>query len=121
MAILNQDQEAVERSCRSLLDALAAKARVAPATLRLREAAAAKFRGGRAVWKLYGTCERDGTITVSYRTAVQRKVFAYRTFLDTLVHEFLHHFDHHGLRLAASFHTSGFYRRVRTIVDQLAG
>jgi predicted metalloprotease with PDZ domain len=119
VALARDDQEVTRRACQSLLDALCDLAGVAHAVFKLKDAAYARFRGGRAVYKLYGTCDRDGTITVAYRTAVQRKVFAYRTFLDTVVHEFMHHYDVHGLRLAASFHTSGFYQRVRAITAQL--
>jgi len=107
VALVREDREAVRRSAEELLNALADAGGVPRAVFRLKDTAYARFRGGRAVWKLYGTCDRDGQITVAYRTAVQRKVFAYRTFLDTLVHEFMHHYDNYGLRLAASFHTSG--------------
>ncbi len=120
VALAGDLKDTARAACQSLLDALCDRADVRRAEFVLTDAAVAKFRRGRAVWKLYGTCERDGTITVAYRTAVQHKVFAYRTFLDTVVHEFMHHYDLHGLRLATSFHTSGFYQRVRAITAQLA-
>lgn len=121
VGLAQEDRELVKRSSQALLDALCAVAQVPPATLTLKDAAYAKFRGGRAVWKLYGTCDRRGQITVAYKTAVQRKVFAYGTYLDTLVHEFMHHYDFHGLRLGSSFHTTGFYNRVRSVTQQLVG
>jgi hypothetical protein len=31
----------------------------------------------------------------------------------------MHHYDHRKLRLAASFHTSGFYNRVRDLYRRL--
>ncbi len=113
------DREKVRESCQELLRLLADAAEIEPPTFRLQDTAYAKFRGGRAVWKLYGTCAPDGTITVAYKTAVRRKVFAFLTFFDTVVHEFMHHFDARALRLAPSFHTRGFYLRVRSLRDSL--
>ena len=56
---------------------------------------------------------------MAFRTAVRRKVFAFKTYLNTLVHEFMHHYDHQRLKLGASFHTRGFYQRVRDLLAQL--
>ncbi len=109
----------VRQATQAVLDLLCEAARVPPAVLKLKDTAYAKFRGGKAVWKLYGTCDRDGTITLAFRTAVRRQVFAFRTFLNTAVHEFMHHYDARRLRLAASFHTGGFYRRVRDLYGRL--
>lgn len=113
------DKTGVREATQEILDLLCDAAGIPRAELKLKDTAYAKFRGGRAVWKLYGTCDRDGTITVAFRTAVRRQVFAFKTFLTTAVHEFMHHYDARRLRLAASFHTSGFYRRVRDVRDRL--
>jgi hypothetical protein len=113
------DKRRVKAATQTVLDLLCAAAELPAATLKLKDVAPAKFRNGKAVWKLYGTCERDGTITVAYRTAVRRQVFAFKTYLNTVVHEFMHHYDHWKLRLAASFHTSGFYNRVRDLYRRL--
>jgi hypothetical protein len=55
--------------------------------------------------------------------AVRKKVFSYRQFMNTLLHEFMHHWDFHALKLARSFHTRGFFLRVddlfRRLVDGL--
>lgn len=115
------DKGAVREATQAILDLLCDAAGIPRATLKLKDTAYAKFRGGKAVWKLYGTCERDGTITVAFKTAVRRQVFAFRTFFTTVVHEFMHHYDDRKLRLAASFHTSGFYHRVRGLRNRLLG
>ncbi len=115
------DKSRVREATQAVLDLLCEAARITPARLEVREAAYARFRGRKAVWKLYGTCDREGAITVAFRTAVRRQVFAFRTFLNTVVHEFMHHYDHKRLGLAASFHTSGFYRRVRDLYRRLLG
>jgi len=115
------DRSRVKGATQVVLDLLCEAASIPLARLKLKDSADARFRSGKAVWKLYGTCDRDGLITVAFRTAVQRKVFAFRTFLNTVVHEFMHHYDHRKLKLAASFHTSGFYRRVRDLYVRLLG
>lgn len=70
---------------------------------------------------LYTTAERGRPATVQLwmRTARQRRVVAYRTFLRTLLHELCHHLDYEHLRLADSFHTEGFYKRESSLFHQL--
>src|SRR5256712_3416879 len=53
------------------------------------------------------------------RTAKQKRVVAFRTFLRTLLHEVGHHVDYTGLRLKDSFHTEGFYKRESSLFYQL--
>lgn len=117
--IEREDREKVRESCQGMLDLLADAAGIDRPTFKLKDTAYAKFRSGRAVWKLYGTCDPDGTITVAYKTAVRRQVFAFKTFFDTVVHEFMHHLDARKLRLTRSFHTRGFFLRVRALREAL--
>jgi len=58
-------------------------------------------------------------ITLWMRTARQRRVVAFRTFLRTLLHEVGHHLDYALLGLGESFHTEGFYRRESSLFRQL--
>ena len=53
------------------------------------------------------------------RTAKQKRVVAFRTFLRTLLHEVGHHVDYTLLRLPDSFHTEGFYKRESSLFYQL--
>ena len=59
------------------------------------------------------------TITLWMRTAKQRRVVAFRTFLRTLLHEVGHHVDYTLLKLRDSFHTDGFYKRESSLFHQL--
>jgi hypothetical protein len=70
---------------------------------------------------LYETAERGrpAKVTLWMRTARQRRVVAFRTFLRTLLHELCHHLDYEHLRLADSFHTEGFYKRESSLFHQL--
>jgi hypothetical protein len=53
------------------------------------------------------------------RTAKQRRVVAFRTYLRTLLHEVGHHLDYTLLRLRDSYHTEGFYKRESSLFHQL--
>src|SRR5260221_12224553 len=48
-------------------------------------------------------------IRIYHRTARLQKVITPKVFLNTLLHEFTHHYDFDGLRMSRSPHTSGFY------------
>ncbi|MHB8873891.1 MAG: hypothetical protein ACYC8T_09430 [Myxococcaceae bacterium] len=58
-------------------------------------------------------------IRVWMRTAQRGKVVAFRTFVRTLAHELVHHFDATWLGLRRSFHTAGFYGREASLFHQL--
>jgi len=62
---------------------------------------------------------RRPVVRVWMRTAARRQVVAFRTFLRTLLHEFVHHLDFELLRLPKSFHTQGFYERESSLVHAL--
>ncbi len=71
---------------------------------------------------LYETAGRRGEpplITLWMRTARQKRVVAFRTYLRTLLHEMGHHVDYTLLRLGDSFHTQGFYQRESHLFHQL--
>ena len=62
---------------------------------------------------------RDARIRIYHRTAVRQQVITPKVFLNTLLHEWVHHFDFAGLRLPRSPHTAGFYARLRALADAL--
>ncbi|MFQ5994151.1 MAG: hypothetical protein ACE5K1_03580 [Acidiferrobacterales bacterium] len=53
------------------------------------------------------------------RTAHHKRIVAFRTFVRTLLHELCHHLDYELLKLADSFHTEGFYKRLSSLFHQL--
>jgi hypothetical protein len=53
------------------------------------------------------------------RTAKQKRVVAFRTYLRTLLHEVGHHLDYTVFRLEESYHTEGFYKRESSLFHQL--
>jgi hypothetical protein len=62
---------------------------------------------------------RSPKIQLWMRTAKQKRVVAFRTYLRTLLHEVGHHVDYTGLRLPESYHTQGFYKRESSLFHQL--
>ena len=42
-----------------------------------------------------------------------------RTFINTLLHEFMHHYDYYYLRLSDSVHCKGFESRIRDLRSKL--
>jgi hypothetical protein len=68
-----------------------------------------RARGGRPL----------GRIRVPNRTPARGDVVRPSAFLNTLLHEFCHHHDTEALRLSRSFHTAGFYARLRHLREQL--
>jgi hypothetical protein len=91
--------------------------------------------GGRIVYSLQGDYRRRrpsptdpdlarggrplGRIRVLNRTPARGDVVRPSAFLNTLLHEFCHHHDAEVLDLLHSFHTGGFYSRLRHLKGQL--
>jgi hypothetical protein len=85
-----------------------------------------RTRGGRLELKTYGyyriaweSTPRRGTIRIYNLTAIRQQVLAPKVFLETLLHEWVHHYDFTGLQLDRSPHTSGFYNRIRDLAETL--
>ena len=72
--------------------------------------------------ELFGDYQlNNGLIRVWMRTAVQKRVTAFGTFLNTLCHEFCHHLDILRLGLPCTFHTRGFYGRTAVLYHHCRG
>lgn len=52
-------------------------------------------------------------------TAAKRKVVSIKGFTNTLLHEFIHHYDMRCLGFSESPHTSGFYKRLGDLSTKL--
>lgn len=107
-------QAASERVVRGLLEMLGAP------SVRVEVLAARPHARWGELHGLY-TAERGQrpTIQLWMRTAKQKRVVAFRTYLRTLLHEVGHHLDYTVLGLDESYHTEGFYRRESSLFHQL--
>ena len=78
------------------------------------------LKEGKLKRKVYGTY-KAGKIIISNKTAIREAVLAPKTFLDTLIHEFMHHYDYEVLKFPTSLHTAGFYYRLGDVMKKLLG
>lgn len=78
-----------------------------------------KRRNGRIVFKKYGYYKPGGKyIYIHNKTAARGQILAPKTFLDTLLHEWMHHYDFCKLKLV-SIHSAGFYKRLKDLKMKL--
>jgi hypothetical protein len=77
--------------------------------------------GGRLTYKEYAYYDAEEGITVYNKTAVRQQYLAPKSYLDTIVHEFLHHLDYELLKLRHTYHTQGFYSRLGDLMGKLLG
>ena len=59
------------------------------------------------------------SITIYNLTAVKKKVVSIKVFTDTLLHEFMHHYDTEYLKIESA-HTAGFYKRITDLKNKLS-
>jgi uncharacterized damage-inducible protein DinB len=119
-ALESGDRAHTESSAQRLVLGLGAALGAPPA--RVKVLAARPHAGWGELHGLYETTHRAAeppVITLWMRTARQKRVVAFRTFLRTLLHEVGHHVDYTLLRLGDSFHTQGFYARESHLFHQL--
>lgn len=117
-ALADEDRASVQRATERMIRALTDALGVPPVKVQVLAARP------HAKWgELHGlyTAERGRTPTIQLwmRTAKQRRVVAFRTYLRTLLHEVGHHLDYTLLRLRDSYHTEGFYKRESSLFKQL--
>lgn len=104
----------------NILEELSNLAEITPVTVKISDSKQwHKKRGGKVAFKQYGYY-KPGTkyIYITNRTAVRGQILAPKTFLDTLLHEWLHHYDTERLKLD-SIHTAGFYARLKDLKEKI--
>jgi hypothetical protein len=119
-ALEAEDKRAATKASQALSNAICAQLGVAPAKVKV-----LSRRPSDDESTLHGLYVREEgevpVIRVWMRTAAQRRVVRFKTFVRTLLHEVLHHLDYEHLKLEDSFHTQGFFRRESSLVSQVLG
>jgi hypothetical protein len=116
-ALVSEDRLAVHIASQALFTALTRAFGIGPCRV---EVLAARPHGRWGELQgLYTEDRRLPRVQLWMRTARQRRVVAFRTYLRTLLHELGHHLDYRYLKLADSFHTQGFYQRESSLFHQL--
>ncbi len=131
MALAILDESSVrgrQRKGQELLEVLNLAAGLPPCRLTVADRPQRhRTREGRLELKTYGyyRCDWDdgdvrrGSIRIYNLTAIRQQVLSPKVFLETLLHEWVHHYDFAGLRLDRSPHTSGFFARIRSVAETL--
>jgi hypothetical protein len=118
-ALKKEDRKETEILSHKLVSALTIRFKV-PA-IRVKVLAVRPHNSGGELHGLYNpdTGKLPAIIDVWMRTAQQKRVVAFRTFLRTLLHEICHHLDYEYFKFSHSFHTEGFYKRESSLFHQL--
>ena len=119
--LLRGHRPTVQRGSKELIDTMVAGFGVPFVDVRVLAVRPTDVEG-----ELHGLYEPDediprARISVWMRTAQKKQVVAFRSFVRTLVHEFLHHLDYEHFKLPETFHTQGFYARESALVRELLG
>ena len=118
-ALKKEDRNRTEILSQKIVSALTARIKVP--VIRVKVLAVRPHDSGGELHGLYNpdTGKRNAMMNVWMRTAKQKRVVAFKTFLRTLLHEFCHHLDYEHFRFSYSFHTEGFYKRESSLFHQL--
>ena len=104
----------------ALLDELSDAAQIDIVKIKISSARQShKRRDNKIVSKQYGYYKpKENYIFIHNRTAARGQILAPKTFLDTLLHEWMHHYDFRRLKLN-SIHSLGFYKRLGHLKEML--
>lgn len=120
---LIESQSASEREAlgQELLDNICCSLKIPRARLSvINERQPHKLYEGKLAYKLYGVyhCRKE-TIKIANLTSIRKQIVAGKTFLDTLIHELMHHIDRKFLRIPTTPHSPGFYARIEDLKTKL--
>ena len=118
--LLSEAAEERQKLSEALLDELCDAAGLSIIQLKILDANQYHRRAaGRIVMKRYGSYRpSQQAIVIHNRTAARGQILAAKSFLDTLLHEWLHHYDTYRLGLR-SIHSKGFYLRLTDLKEKL--
>jgi len=118
LALKKEDRGETALFSQKLISEIAVRLRTPP--VRVRVLALRPSNSGGELYGLYNPSEKSSAvISVWMRTARQKRVVAFRTFLRTLLHELCHHLDYEYFKFPYTFHTEGFYKRESSLFHQL--
>ena len=103
------------RGASEVLRGLCIAYRIPPLKLSVFDRPRPSIGGRRYAGELHGDYTPPGRIRVWARTAKRGQRVAFLTFLDTLLHEFVHHYDLTYLKLPDTVHSQHFYKRLGSI------
>lgn len=124
-AVLKTDEDAGKRrkAAQALVDHLSKLYKINSPKVVITERPRRSFQRGSVSGQTYGFYRHSGnpagdTIVIYNTTAKTGKPVSIKSFADTLLHEFTHHYDTRYLKID-SRHTAGFYKRISSLKDNL--
>jgi hypothetical protein len=115
-ALYTEQIAPVRRACAAFLAAASDFYAVARPQIRVLAARPLRVREDGGATELFGDYHfEEKLIRVWMRTAVQKRVTSFGTFLSTLCHEFCHHLDRELFGFRNTPHTRGFYERAAAL------
>lgn len=121
--VLSCGEDVAERqmAAQCLIKYLCDKYKLPPCKVVVRSSAQPTFRNGSGKtlgkYTTWGIGKR--LIEIWNLTAKQKKVVSIKVFMGTLLHEFMHHYDLEYLKLGATIHSTGFYKRITDLDNKL--
>lgn len=107
-----------QQSGQKLLDYLCNKYKIARIPLIVTNTPR-RCQGNGQTYGFYRVCGKRGiSITIYNKTAKTGQEVAIKTFANTLLHEFIHHYDTTYLDIVST-HTTGFYKRIADLKRKL--
>lgn len=110
--------EARELHGQALIDYLCKKFRIDNAYLSVTTSCRPCRRSNAQAYGMYYPATRR--ITIYNTTAKTRKTVSIKSFYDTLLHEFMHHYDLLSIKIGGTPHTAGFYKRISDLREKLS-
>lgn len=109
------------KAAQTLLNYLCEKFKIVPCIVEVKNKAQLhSTRNGKLRSKTYGRYYPNMRyIEIFNLTAMKKQPVAIATMYDTLLHEFMHHYDMVKLNLSESPHTAGFYKRISDLKVKL--
>ena len=124
--VLSSTEDAAKRQkkAQALVDHLSKLYGINSPKVRVTERPRASFRRGNVSGQVNGFYRHSAipeldTIVVYNTTAKTNKPVSIKSFADTLLHEFTHHYDNRYLKIE-SRHTAGFYKRISSLKEGLS-
>lgn len=106
-----------QRTAQRLVDYLCEKYGIEPCHVFVKNTPQPSFRNGK---KLGQYTTYLNKIVVWNLTAKQKKIVSINVFADTILHEFMHHYDIQFIKLGTTIHCSGFYKRISDLQKKLS-
>lgn len=111
-----EDVKVRQKRSQELMDYLCEKYGISPVEVHV----SSSKRPSKGRGQIYGYYMVNQKKIVLYNiTPKTGQPVAIKTFFDTLIHEFIHHYDYHVLKLNDSMHTLGFYKRIDDLKKKL--